>query len=721
MGFPLFRFTLNNTIAGSLQISEPGGWDEAVLKLERNQEYHSLVEFYDQPLTFYGQSSEGNGGLDYIREIENSQGPDSQITILIEISDDEVTYTTVFQGLLDITSCKEVDFYKAEYGIIRDDFWQKFMNRKSIPVDMASTVDLDGNAITGGAASTMNLPSQKIRYEFERRNDSALPDTLTSIAFGTTNYLMWGATEPVLDEITQRFEYGTQVSSELPTDTEKYIFKFDYAGDYDIDLNIKYYIGFGATKTYDLKWFYAYRQAGVLTGPTQIGATIAGTALDVTWTVGSPHTLSTTLTLTEAGVELYIWGTLTLNSASTGGSYFPDFDNDPTAGFDYVYTTLTIVADTVYVDTTANNYLLLTAGSLITSKLTGSYPAMISDYIDTSVTGCGAYYALTKGLYVRGYSTSTKPFFMSFDQWWNGINPILNLGLGYVNGADQIEVEPKSEFYDPVTVINFDYVNNIERSYNPKAIVKSIEVGYSKWSAESGSGIDDPQTKHTYRTRFKTVGDDAKILSSFYAASLGIEQTRRNRVEEGKDWRLDEDVMIIAVRTDNTSVPETNGPFSSVSGLLNATSRYNVRITPARNFLRWHDYFNGCLKWYDTNDDFTFTSGEGNYQSVFSTLISTDCEYDLYDEGGLIGHQVGESANFDAGAGHDFLFVPVVYSFEYPLTWAEYKAMRDNRKKAIGVSRTNADHVSCFILSLEYEITRGKAKFTVILGQETEI
>ena len=73
MGFPRFRFTLNNTTAGSLQISEPGGWDEAVLKLERNQEFHSLVEFYDQPMTFYGQSSNGNGGLDYIREIERSQ------------------------------------------------------------------------------------------------------------------------------------------------------------------------------------------------------------------------------------------------------------------------------------------------------------------------------------------------------------------------------------------------------------------------------------------------------------------------------------------------------------------------------------------------------------------------------------------------------------------------------------------------------------------------
>jgi len=52
MSFPLFRFTLDNDIEGPLQISEPGGWDDAKIKLERNEKYHSLVEHYEQPLTF---------------------------------------------------------------------------------------------------------------------------------------------------------------------------------------------------------------------------------------------------------------------------------------------------------------------------------------------------------------------------------------------------------------------------------------------------------------------------------------------------------------------------------------------------------------------------------------------------------------------------------------------------------------------------------------------
>lgn len=699
MGFPLFRFTLSNSIAGSLQISEPGGWDDSILKLERHQEFHSLVEYYDQPMTFYGQNSEGNGGLDYIREIERSQGPDAQISILVEVSHDEgTTYETAFSGLIDIPSCKEIDFYKAEYGILRDDFWQKFINRKGTPVNIASATDLDGNAITTAAPGTMTLTAQAMRQSFERNpditsNDSSATSTLT-------RYLMFTNAEPLLDEIAERFEYGTQISESLPTDVEKYLFVAQYGGSYLINANVNYAIAINPSRNYDVRWYYATRILGTLT-TTQFGSTNASSGTTAS-SFGFSATLSTTVTL-NAGDELYIYGVIILNAAGTITYVDREGPND-------LDTTLEILADTTTTNTTAERYLIGDAAKYILSKLTGVYPTMTSSYVNTP--GCGAYYALTKGLLVRGYSTSDKPFFMSFDQWWEGANPILNLGLGYVQGADEIEIEKKEDFYDAVPVVNLDFVNFIERGYDTKKIFKSIDVGYQKWSAESGSGIDDPQTVHTYRTRFKTVGEDIKLLSKFYAAGLGIEQTRRNRAEQGRDWRLDEDIMIIAVKKGDTTLPELqSGVFSTVGGILNSTTRYNLRITPARNLLRWANFLNGCLKWYTENDDFVFSSSEGNFAGI-TILETTDCEYAIWD---IVSVQ--ESANIDAGFGHDFLFVPIVYEFEHPLTWEEYKAIRAYRKKAIGVSRTNTNHVPCHILSLEYQMTKGKAKFTVILGQ----
>lgn len=711
MGFPRFRFTLNNTIAGSLRISEPGGWDDAKMQLERNQVFHSLVEFYDQPLLFYGQSSEGNGGLDYIRAIEKSQGPDAQITILIEIShDDGITYPdTVFDGLIDIPSAKEIDFYKAEYGILRDDFWQKFINRKATPVNLGASTDLDGGSVSVYSPDTITLTSQKIRSGFTRTTNYASSSAdfqfIDNYSMSGTQYLIFDNTRVDLDEVLERFEYGLQITTGLPTDDLKYFFKVTFPGSYQFNATVRFKIFFylfGGV-TYDLRWYVAVRHAGALT-VTQFGTSIiGGPGNDI---VGS-KVLSTTFSLTE-GDEVYIYGTLVVGAA-TPMSYQCDYD-DTSPGFTPVYTELTVTADTTYPSTTVSTYQIHDAANSIVSKLVGVNTPVASDYLSGDY-GCAGNYTLTKGLYIRGYAIADKPFFMSFDQWWAGANPILNLGLGYIDNAG-IEIEQKSEFYDRVPVLNFDFVNLIERGWDSKSIFKTVEVGYEKWAAESASGIDDPQSKRTFHTRFKTIGDDLKILSKFYAASLGIEQTRRNRVELGRDWRLDEDIFIIATKKLNSTLPEIGSDFLSVSGLLNSTTRYNIRISATRNLNRWLSFINGCLKWYTTDDDLSFAGGEGNFD-MQSNLLTTDCEAN--------GFAVDENADIDQGAGHDFLFVPVVYEFEHPLTWEEYKAIRDYRKKAIGVSRGNSGHAPCFIMNLEYHLTRGKANFTVMLGQSTQI
>jgi len=60
-----------------------------------------------------------------------------------------------------------------------------------------------------------------------------------------------------------------------------------------------------------------------------------------------------------------------------------------------------------------------------------------------------------------------------------------------------------------------------------------------------------------------------------------------------------------------------------------------------------------------------------------------------------------------------YLFTPELYEFEHPLSWVDYKTIRDNRTKAIGVSTTDSNHETCFIKRLEYDINKSKAKFTV--------
>jgi hypothetical protein len=323
---------------------------------------------------------------------------------------------------------------------------------------------------------------------------------------------------------------------------------------------------------------------------------------------------------------------------------------------------------------------------------------------------------------VRGFTLAQKPFTMSFDDWWHGINPILNLGLAPEKTAgspalDVIRVEQKSYFYDKTsTSINLDYVNNIERSYDFDSVFKMIELGYEEWAVESDNGLDDPQTKHTYNTRFKTVGKELSILSKFIGAALAIEETRRE-TDLKKDYRMDEKILIIALNENSSPVkPEMGIDFASVSNLLNPNTRYNIRISVARNFERWKDYFNGCLQWYvnSPGTEYLFAKGEGNLDMT-SVLWGGGCESIFPTPDPVIS----EKQNIEATS--DFLFMPIKYSFEHYLTWDQYKTIRDNRNKAIGVSRSNLGHVKCFVDELEYEITTGKTSFTVWLGENNPI
>jgi hypothetical protein len=226
-----------------------------------------------------------------------------------------------------------------------------------------------------------------------------------------------------------------------------------------------------------------------------------------------------------------------------------------------------------------------------------------------------------------------------------------------------------------------------------------IEIGYANWQSEDVSGIDDVQTKHTYATRFKKIGKGIQLHSEFIAASLAIEVTRRQTIEKSKDYKFDNNTFIISINPDDTSpdayLPELNENFSSITNLLNSETRYNTRLSVGRNMLRWINYFNGALQAY-IGSGYKFVNGEGNYDMTSNLVSSCD-----------VGGNLSEKENIAVTS--DFIHLPLIYTIEINLGWDDYVLMRDNRKRAIGISQTNANHKAFFIKSLEYELVKGKA------------
>lgn len=716
-----FRFTLTHDTLGSHEINEPDGWKDCKLKLERDKNFKSLVEYFDGDFIFYGSNGVVDGGLDFIKEVEQAYGVDATIQILIEVSFDGYTYDDLFEGQLNLAGIQEVQDNKAQIPIIRDDFWAKFINRLETPVDLQNPVSLDDESINTFDSISLNLTSQKVRqkyYAFYDQGEITTDDTPSDF---DGYYIQFNPPKIELDEIESTYQIPEATNPEKPV----WIFEMEYSGDYLFDIRIEAsdyaIIGVGGLPLTGI--FKIYLQVN---NDTPVEFTSAdhsnGSDESTSYSYYANHSLNTGDIIRVYGffdnpitlTFFYVWG-------QDNDEIYNLFDRTPPSGVE-IPSYFKVTGDTVYPSTNSFGFLLHDAAGQIADRIISREESFYSEYLGSVNTiyrqydadGCGWKYALLKGLQLRLYSLIEKPFFLSFKQWWEGANPILCLGLGYetINGVQVIRVEKMEDFYDASeTSLDISNVRQITRLYDQEVIFKTVKVGYKKWQSEDISGIDDPQTKHTYATRFQKVGKEFQIESDFIAASLAIETTRRKTREKSADYKMDNETFIISLNPIPVDVspetspdvtdysPELDENFTSVTNLLNADTRYNLRLTPARNLIRWIRYVSASLQSY-LSSTFKFTSGEGNYDMVSDmSNVSDGC-----DE-----FKPSLAENEDIPVYADPLHLALAYEIVIPLEWEDYLLIRENRKKAIGISQTTVNHAKFFIDTLEYELVKGVA------------
>lgn len=687
---PRFRFTL-----GGLQISDPIGWENIVLNLERDPKYHSLVENVDTPFEFWGRTASKDGGYARIKQARDN-GPNSKVELLAQVSwNGGTSYDTFFSGQLDLTTLKDVKTRGKrtfQCGIIRNDLWSRFINRKSIPVDIQSPTDLDGNSISVCGIKTLTLTNQKIRQLYQGRNDNSYSYAIVGNFYGQIDF---GIED--ISEIEQKFLLPRVYNASLPTA----LFTMKFAGDYTFECEIFATDGATTQTTFLDVYFKINSNAAIAFTKAQEGAN--GVDGRTHFTYSDTHTL-------VKGDEIRIYFQNS-NGATNTFEWSSSYDSY-----------LNVVGNTEYEDTETEGFPIHDTGLSILNRIIGRENTFYSEYFGgqtaTAIAydddGCGLNYLTMLGQHIRDYAVADKPYSQSFDEWWDSWNPIFCLGLGVevIGTTEVIRVEKREDFYDDSSQsIILEGVNGIEISYDPDFFYTSVEAGYQKWSIESKSGTDDPQTVHTYGTLFKTVGTSDKkdfVMNSLaYAASLGIEQTRRQVLETSKDWAIDDNFVVI--QSDLSTDPATPMLYdaSVITNLYNAETRYNVRLTPASNIERAKKFLAIGFSSY-TSDFFKFVRGEGNTAMQYNDPTATGCDA----EAGTVAIENG-----DILIGPDFLFQPVLYTFAHPLTWNQYKGVRDNPKKSIAVRYVDNDGVSqqaiAFVKKLAYKPNESKADFQV--------
>jgi hypothetical protein len=418
---------------------------------------------------------------------------------------------------------------------------------------------------------------------------------------------------------------------------------------------------------------------------------------------------------TNDGIGMVMYGqdNSNIDLSPMNGAIFGDTVNlgVPMTGSGTAYSYLNVEAATVYPETVCPVFLQHDIARLIIDRICDQNNTLVSEFLGNPSTspsyedyGDASRNAGALGMHIRGYTIDEKILSMTFKQWWEGMNAHYNLSLSFVRdsitGRVTVHIGKKADQYRiDLYSVTINNVRKVGKSYDKDHYYNSFRIGSQQWESGDLSGLDDPQSEHTYGAKQSDVDNEFEQLSPMVTASYAIENTRRSRKEKSADYKFDNDIFLISlIEMAGDWLPETDERVNSISGLKFPESRYNIRHTPARMLRRWLDYLSGQMQ-YAPAAAFSFQGGEGNYDMI-STLQLGD-----RDDFG----SVNEKADVDASS--DFLFIPRLFTFNTAITLDQYKLIRAHPEYSIRFSQTEKNHIPMLIKDLEFTPLTGDATF----------
>lgn len=424
---------------------------------------------------------------------------------------------------------------------------------------------------------------------------------------------------------------------------------------------------------------------------------------------GSAYTLS-------AGADHHGDGGSILTMAAGGTVTIPDDTASP----------LPIGSQIMIQQTTSHVISVVAAAGVTLSAPAGSY----------STAGEGSQLLLTKVGDRSWMLADHAPMFASFQEMIEALNCIHAVGFGLESDPHRdpasdylVRVEPIRYFYDhSLVVMQCDNVESIEWDASAGEAISIFKTGYTKWEAEEANGLDEFLSRREYRTTLSALRRTLDRQCKYIASGYAIEVTRRKLGTSTTDWRYDNDTFIICLEDYTPQAGEvappdymteknsfTLGPPDShgwrlpvAANILDATTAYNYRISPARNALRWLPVILSSYRDW-AHGQLIFTSGDGNYIAQ-GMLANNPIE----------SAPLNESATLDLSSlAYSTLYHPIyrneVVKFKYPMSYAQWQHINTGNNK-YGKVRYNVNegpYEEGYILDLKYDLFGGMAEFTL--------
>jgi hypothetical protein len=323
--------------------------------------------------------------------------------------------------------------------------------------------------------------------------------------------------------------------------------------------------------------------------------------------------------------------------------------------------------------------------------------ALVGDCYDVQCNDeCMADHILTNGLKLRR-KPDTSNLFLSWENLFRNTSKIFNLGWG-ISGTDLI-IDKAKKFYQQTNTISLGAVDEVKISHAKEFLFGKVNVGYSKWESEEYNGLDEMNTSRKYSRQGSNSDKTLDLVSQFITSGYTIEITRR-KSPFSSDWRYDSDTFVINIDGSN-AVQGVTDPTNIVS----PSTRYNYRLTPIRNLLNWFNRL--CLY---SPQELVFNSSNGNF--IASGRMTGQC--DLEDVAIAENHNI-ITANFDVSANAAPYFLPIIYEFSIPLTMNQFmNEMLVDVYENLYSFDCNDITFNGYLLTATYDPNQGMAKFTLL-------
>lgn len=701
----IYRFTLTYNSVDT-EVVEPRGWDAFKSEIKRDFKSHGVLFKFTSGTLKLGFAD----GRDIFEVAFQLEGFDAVVTLLVEQRPDDISaWTETFTGDAVMKNRELTDmFFSVDFE--GSSFQQKVVNRLKSKVKLDSLIDLDGNTLSSAITtqtSQWNSIRLKTDYVANYRAGGISADFTSYAGAGLANgvsgndvfqYMIMNFTGVIDDELTEVNVLGLEqiIDSEPSLSSNQNNFTASITGDLTFTYNLKFQLSAtldltdeGAVNT-NIQYELILRRddgSGVNISETVLDSDSQSGSSPLTHDFGIVTESGTSTISVDAGDTLYYYIKVTGDGVNATNSPYSVL-MDPVDIDIYHSSKVTYSILKASTTNTVKSYLIHDVIDRILYIISGENNNLHSEFLGLtehgySSDGCGGKTLITNGAKIRDLTNSIT---VTLEEALDSVLAIWGLGWGFekvYDGSYRVRVELMEHFYQDQEIIDLGSPVSIKENDSYKETTSNdltfnnVKVGFSKFSDDEdfSNNIEDFLTVSEYSLPVTSISGDYNKVSKFIASGRLIQATFE-ATDLTKRWKYDNNNFIIAaVRSASTFIPENDQNFSSVGGLDDSTTAYNIRFAPVYSLLNHALIINSVMMGKSLTDLIQNTLAEINLSFNATFALAESCK--LGDSQRLQRSSVGDIEIGDNYEGLR-LFDPIEHELTVSMTSAQLNTIIDN-------------------------------------------